>query len=97
MIELDLVAKAASLGAWAVRAKTRDDLVDALSDARGADRTSESWWDVPVAETSKLRSVQTARAAYEQAKRRERYFFPQENEAKVRSESVASRAERKRP
>jgi 3D-(3,5/4)-trihydroxycyclohexane-1,2-dione acylhydrolase (decyclizing) len=112
VIELDLVANAASLGAWAVRAKTRDDLVKALSDARGIGRTSvvvietdinqrvpgfESWWDVPVAETSKLESVQTARAAYEQAKRKERYFLQQESEARVRSESVASRTDRKRP
>jgi 3D-(3,5/4)-trihydroxycyclohexane-1,2-dione acylhydrolase (decyclizing) len=112
VIELDLAANAASLGAWAVRARTRDDLVNALSEARGIDRTSvvvietdinervpgfESWWDVPIAEISKLESVQTARAAYEEAKRKERYFFQQRNETKVSEASVANRAERKRP
>ena len=35
----------------------------------------ESWWDVPIAETSKLESVQTARAVYEKARRKEWYFF----------------------
>ena len=109
---MDLAANAASLGAWAIRAKTRQDLVNALSEARGIDRTSvvvietdinervpgfESWWDVPIAETSKLESVQTARAVYEKAKRKERYFFQQRNETKVPEASVANRAERKRP
>ena len=112
VIELDLVANAESLGAWAVRAKTRDELLSALSDARGTDRTSvvvietdinqrvpgfESWWDVPIAETSKLESVQSARVGYEQAKSKERHFFPQQKEAGVRSGAFASRSERKRP
>ena len=113
VIELDFAANAASLGAWAVRAKTRQDLVNALSEARAIDRTSvvvietdinervhgfESWWDVPIAEISKLESVQTARDAYDEAKRKERYFFQQGNETKVPGASVANRAaERKRP
>jgi 3D-(3,5/4)-trihydroxycyclohexane-1,2-dione acylhydrolase (decyclizing) len=112
VIELDLAANAASLGAWAIRAKTRQDLVNALSEARGIDRTSvvvietdinervpgfESWWDVPIAETSRLEPVQTARAVYEKAKRKERYFFQQRNETKVPEASAANRAERKRP
>ncbi len=112
VIELDFGANAASLGAWSVRAKTRQDLVNALSEARGIDRTSvvvietdinervhgfESWWDVPIAEISKLESVQTARDAYDKAKRKERYFFQQGNETKVPGASVANRAERKRP
>ena len=112
VIELDLAANAASLGAWAIRAKTRQDLVNALSEARDIDHTSvvvietdinervpgfESWWDVPIAETSKLESVQTARAVYEKAKRKERYFFQQRNETKVPEGSAANRGERKRP
>jgi 3D-(3,5/4)-trihydroxycyclohexane-1,2-dione acylhydrolase (decyclizing) len=110
VIELDLAANAASLGAWAARARTREELVNALSDARGIDHTAvvvvetdinervpgfESWWDVPVAEISKLESVQTSRGVYEEAKRKERYFFPQGNEAKDRGASVAHRAPRK--
>jgi len=112
VIELDLAANAASLGAWAIRAKTREDLVNALAEARGIDRTSvvvietdinqrvpgfESWWDVAIAETSKSQSVQTARRIYEKDKTKERYFFQQRNQVEVRRASVASRAERKRP
>jgi 3D-(3,5/4)-trihydroxycyclohexane-1,2-dione acylhydrolase (decyclizing) len=111
VIELDFVANAASLGAWAIRARTRDDLLNALSEARATDCTSvvvietdinqrvpgfESWWDVPIAETSKLESVQRARASYEHAKSKERYLFPQQNKAEVRSESFTRRAERTR-
>jgi len=39
VIELDLAANAASLGAWAIQAKTREDLVNALAEARGIDHT----------------------------------------------------------
>jgi 3D-(3,5/4)-trihydroxycyclohexane-1,2-dione acylhydrolase (decyclizing) len=110
VIELHLAANAASLGAWAARARTREELVNALSDARGIDHTAvlvvetdinervpgfESWWDVPVAEISKSESVQTSRGVYAEAKRKERYFFQQGNEAKDREASVANCAQRK--
>ena len=111
VIEVDLVANAASLGAWAIRATTRQDLVNALSDARDTDHTAvvvvetdinervpgfESWWDVPIAEVSKLESVQTARTAYEESKREERYFFQQGNCTDVQEAPVANRAARKK-
>jgi 3D-(3,5/4)-trihydroxycyclohexane-1,2-dione acylhydrolase (decyclizing) len=35
----------------------------------------ESWWDVPVAEVSEVESVKHAREAYDEATKRERYFF----------------------
>jgi 3D-(3,5/4)-trihydroxycyclohexane-1,2-dione acylhydrolase (decyclizing) len=35
----------------------------------------ESWWDVAVAETSTMDSVQQARTAYEEALKKERYFL----------------------
>jgi 3D-(3,5/4)-trihydroxycyclohexane-1,2-dione acylhydrolase (decyclizing) len=35
----------------------------------------ESWWDVAVAEVSELESVREARARYEEARKRERYFL----------------------
>ena len=35
----------------------------------------ESWWDVPVAEVSATPEVQAARAAWEEARRRERDFL----------------------
>ena len=35
----------------------------------------ESWWDVPIAESSEMDSVRKARADYEQAVKKERYFL----------------------
>jgi 3D-(3,5/4)-trihydroxycyclohexane-1,2-dione acylhydrolase (decyclizing) len=35
----------------------------------------ESWWDVAVAEVSEMESVRAARARYEEARKRERYFL----------------------
>ena len=37
--------------------------------------SSESWWDVPVAETAALPSTQEARADYEQHKQRQRDYL----------------------
>jgi 3D-(3,5/4)-trihydroxycyclohexane-1,2-dione acylhydrolase (decyclizing) len=37
----------------------------------------ESWWDVPIAEVSNSESVRSARRNYEEARQRERYFWPQ--------------------
>ena len=37
--------------------------------------SAESWWDVPVSETSALESTQQARAAYEAAKRDQRLYL----------------------
>ncbi len=89
-IPVDFAANAASLGACAARVQRREQLADALVAAREHDRTSvvvvetdydervpgyESWWDVPVAEVSESESVRAARAAYEVARKKERYFF----------------------
>src|SRR5712692_1044687 len=86
---VDFVANANSLGAHAVRAKTRDDLHKALIEARQRQQTSvivietaydqrvpgyESWWDVPVAEVSESQSVRTARAKYVAARQKQRNF-----------------------
>ncbi len=87
-VEVDYVANARSLGAWAVSARTEDDLRRALSEARAQPRTAVvhvpvepstplpgySWWDVPVAEVSESAEVRNARAAYEEARQRERFF-----------------------
>jgi 3D-(3,5/4)-trihydroxycyclohexane-1,2-dione acylhydrolase (decyclizing) len=35
----------------------------------------ESWWDVPIAEVSERETVRAARAKYEEARKKERYFF----------------------
>jgi 3D-(3,5/4)-trihydroxycyclohexane-1,2-dione acylhydrolase (decyclizing) len=88
-IPVDFVANAKSLGANAVRAKTREDLRKALIEAREYPRTSvivvetaydqrvpgyESWWDVPIAEVSEGESVRTAREKYVQMRKKERTF-----------------------
>jgi 3D-(3,5/4)-trihydroxycyclohexane-1,2-dione acylhydrolase (decyclizing) len=83
----DLAANAASLGAHVIRAGSIAQLRDALAAAKKVDRTVvihievdryatvpsyESWWDVPVAETSATAGVRDARKRYEQAKPRQR-------------------------
>jgi 3D-(3,5/4)-trihydroxycyclohexane-1,2-dione acylhydrolase (decyclizing) len=89
-LPVDFVANAASLGAHAVRAVTREDLQQALGEARRQNRTTvivvevdkeirvpgyESWWDVPVAEVSEVEEVQRVRSQYEKAVKKERYFL----------------------
>jgi 3D-(3,5/4)-trihydroxycyclohexane-1,2-dione acylhydrolase (decyclizing) len=88
-IPVDFAANAASLGAYVVRAKTRDELRKALIEARQRPQTSvvvietaydqrvpgyESWWDVPIAEVSLSESVRSARTKYVQAREKERTF-----------------------
>ena len=90
IVPVDFVANAASLGAWTARARTGEDLKAALSAARKQSRTSvvvietayvqsvpnyESWWDVPIAEVSESESATIARQKYEEARKKERYFF----------------------
>jgi 3D-(3,5/4)-trihydroxycyclohexane-1,2-dione acylhydrolase (decyclizing) len=89
LLPVDFQANAASLGAWAVRARTSQEFRQALSDAKKQTRTSvvvvetsyddrvpgyESWWDVPIAEVSERDAVKAARAEYEKARRKERLF-----------------------
>jgi 3D-(3,5/4)-trihydroxycyclohexane-1,2-dione acylhydrolase (decyclizing) len=89
-LPIDLAGNAASLGAEVIPAKTVDDLRQALVQARQADRTTvitietdpdvrvggyESWWDVPVAETASMESVQAARKQYEEDRQKERHYL----------------------
>jgi len=89
-LPVDFAANAASLGAFTIRAKTHDEFRHALAAARKQERTSvvvvetsyddrvpgyESWWDVPIAEVSERDSVRAARKKYEEARKKERYFF----------------------
>ena len=86
-LPVDLAANVASLGAEVIRVSTIDEFRSAVHRARAAERTvvihietdplapvpsSESWWDVPVAEVSRLDSTQQARKTYEAAKARQR-------------------------
>jgi 3D-(3,5/4)-trihydroxycyclohexane-1,2-dione acylhydrolase (decyclizing) len=89
-LPVDYAANARSLGALSFNARTLDDFKQALQKARQAERTTvvvvetdrevrvpgyESWWDVVVAETSEIDSVKKARAAYEEACQKERYYL----------------------
>jgi 3D-(3,5/4)-trihydroxycyclohexane-1,2-dione acylhydrolase (decyclizing) len=91
IVAVDFAANAASLGAHVLLANDRDTLADALTAARDyeggpvvivieTDRSQrvggyESWWDVAVAEVSDNPAVQAARAKYEEAKQKERWFL----------------------
>jgi 3D-(3,5/4)-trihydroxycyclohexane-1,2-dione acylhydrolase (decyclizing) len=90
LMHVDFAANAVSLGAAAITARNGQSLREALAAARESSRTHvivvpvdrdqrvggyDSWWDVPVAETSNTDAVKTARAAYEAAVRRARYVL----------------------
>ncbi|HMH35305.1 MAG TPA: 3D-(3,5/4)-trihydroxycyclohexane-1,2-dione acylhydrolase (decyclizing), partial [Streptosporangiaceae bacterium] len=90
VLPVDLAANAASLGADVIRTRTVKELQAALAQSRASDRTtvtyietdplapvpsSESWWDVPVSQTSALDSTQQARTAYEAAQRDQRMYL----------------------
>ena len=89
-LPVDFAGNASSLGAWACRARSRGELASALAEGRRQSRTSvvvvetsydqrvpgyESWWDVAIAEVSEREPVQAARKKYEEARRKERFFF----------------------
>ncbi|MAF12934.1 3D-(3,5/4)-trihydroxycyclohexane-1,2-dione acylhydrolase (decyclizing) [Candidatus Poribacteria bacterium] len=89
-LPVDFVANAASMGAHAVRARTHDDLKQALVDMKSIDRTTvivvetdkesrvpgyESWWDVPVAQVAETESVKLARKEYDEQVKLERHFI----------------------
>lgn len=89
LISVDFVANARSLGARAVRAQTREELRNALLEAKKSSQTSvvvietaysqrvpsyETWWDVPIAEVSEVESVRAARTKYVQARKKQRVF-----------------------
>ncbi|MEJ3652253.1 3D-(3,5/4)-trihydroxycyclohexane-1,2-dione acylhydrolase (decyclizing) [Actinomycetes bacterium KLBMP 9759] len=93
-LPVDLAANAASLGAEVIRVTTIDEFRAAVARSRASDRTtaihietdplapvpsSESWWDVPVAEVSQLDSVQQARKAYESGKAAQRHLIGRES------------------
>lgn len=89
-LPVDLATNAASLGATVFRAGTVDELRQALAKARETDGVtvvhvdtdpmvdspgSESWWDVPVAETSQLETVRAAHEQYLDGKRGQRDYL----------------------
>lgn len=86
---VDFVKNAESLGASAVRANTPEELRTALAEAKTAPGVrlicvevpadarlpGYSWWDVPMASTSKVTAVRAARAAYDKARNRQRFYY----------------------
>jgi 3D-(3,5/4)-trihydroxycyclohexane-1,2-dione acylhydrolase (decyclizing) len=89
-LPVDLAANASSLGARVYRADSISAFREALAAAQSETVTTvivvpvdrdarvggyDSWWDVPVAEVSTEPAVTKARAAYEEARRRERDFL----------------------
>ena len=89
-LPVDFAANARSLGAHVIEARTVFDLRMALEEAKKQTRTTviyvetdreqrvggyESWWDVPVAETSEMESVRAAYQDYAESKKKERYFL----------------------
>ena len=89
-VSVDFAANARSLGAHAVVAADPASLGHALIRARDAAETTvivvpvdrearvggyESWWDVPVAETSALQAVRDARTEYDRARRKQRHHL----------------------
>ena len=90
LLPVDFAANAASLGANAVRVRTYDELLAALASAKKQKQTNiivvetsyeervpgyESWWDVPIAEVSEKELVRAARKSYEEARKKERFFY----------------------
>ena len=89
-LPIDFSKNCESLGAHVIRAANREQFSRAMAEAKAhqggpvcivteTDRRQrvagyESWWDVPVAEVSESEAVQSARAAYEDYKKRENYY-----------------------
>jgi len=86
----DLAANAASLGATVLRARTINELNDALREARASTDTtvihietdptvdapdSMSWWDVPVAEVTQRATTRDALERYEADRKVQRDFL----------------------
>jgi 3D-(3,5/4)-trihydroxycyclohexane-1,2-dione acylhydrolase (decyclizing) len=89
-LPVDLATNAEALGARVIRTKDIAGFKDALTEAKGADRTVvihvpvdryegvpdyESFWDVPVAEVSEMESVVAAREEYAENRRAERPYL----------------------
>jgi 3D-(3,5/4)-trihydroxycyclohexane-1,2-dione acylhydrolase (decyclizing) len=89
-IPIDFAANAASYGAYVVKVASRTEFEAAMKESRRQTRTTvivldidkearvpgyESWWDVPIAEVSETDTATAAREEYDQAVKRERFFF----------------------
>ena len=87
-IKVDLAENARSLGAHVLKCKTYKDFEHALKNAKNIDKTTliylqcdrfhevpgYSWWEVPVAEISKMSSVNKAHKEYLNHKKNQRFY-----------------------
>ncbi len=89
-LSVDYAANARSLGLRVIEADTLKDLRTALADAKTSSETTvivthtdpsvkvggyESWWEVPPAEVSTIEAVQTARRAYDIARKKKLWYL----------------------
>ena len=88
-VDVDFAKNAESLGATGLRATTLSELRDALAQAKAARGVvvihvpvpadvrlpGYSWWDVPVSATSKMPGVKAARAAYDRARKKQKFYY----------------------
>jgi 3D-(3,5/4)-trihydroxycyclohexane-1,2-dione acylhydrolase (decyclizing) len=89
-LPVDLAANAASLGAEVIRVTTASEFTDAVKVAKAGEHTtvihvetdpliyapdSQSWWDVPVSQTSQLDSTRQAYETYAEWKKIQRPLF----------------------
>jgi 3D-(3,5/4)-trihydroxycyclohexane-1,2-dione acylhydrolase (decyclizing) len=89
-LPINFEENARSMGAYVVRANTREEILSALQQSQRQSGPSvivvetdtarkvggfESWWDVPVAEVSTVESVMAARDNYEEASKAKRKYY----------------------
>ncbi|TKG93895.1 3D-(3,5/4)-trihydroxycyclohexane-1,2-dione acylhydrolase (decyclizing) [Puteibacter caeruleilacunae] len=90
-LPVDLASNVETLGAKVFRAHNIASLNEALEKAKQETQSTviyiqtvperkiagygSAWWDVPVAEVSKIKAVQEARENYEENKKKQRHFF----------------------
>jgi len=89
VLPVDLAANAASLGVTVYRAKTLNELREALAKAKAGtcaamvhvetdpserSPSGDGWWDVPVAEVSTVETTRAARTSYVENKRAQRPY-----------------------
>jgi 3D-(3,5/4)-trihydroxycyclohexane-1,2-dione acylhydrolase (decyclizing) len=90
LLPIDYAANARSLGAVAIKANGLAEFKQALQEARKQERVTvvvvetdrevrvpgyESWWDVAPAEVAEKDSVRQARAEYDEAVKKEKYYL----------------------
>ncbi len=90
ILPVDLAANAESLGVKVYRASTKDELIQALKQAKAGDvpamvhvdtdlehqsPSGDGWWDVPVADVSTLDFTQEAKARYDVHKATQRHHL----------------------